>query len=72
MDRQQHLEWAKKRAHESLASGGPGEAMASMASDLRNHPELESHAGIQLGMMLLMSGNMATDHDARKFIDGFN
>lgn len=72
MTRQQHLEWSKKRAHESLAAGGPAEAMASMASDLKNHPELKDHAGITLGMMMLMGGHMSTDADARKFIDGFN
>lgn len=72
MTREEHLKWAKQRALEYVEQGDNGTALASMASDLKNHPETESHAGIELGMMLLMSGNMKTPEDGRRFIEGFN
>lgn len=72
MTRQQHLDWCKQRAHEYLASGDVQNAYASMASDLNKHSETEGHPAIQLGMMLMMSGNLSSVADMRKFIDGFN
>jgi hypothetical protein len=72
MTRQEHLEWCKKRAHEYLDQGDVQNAYASMASDLNNHPETEGHAAIQLGMMMLMSGQLSSVQEMRNFIDGFN
>ena len=72
MNRQQHLEWCKKRAHEYLARGDVQNAVASMLSDLRKHPETEvSGTGVlaQLGLITAMSGDVG---EARRFIDGFN
>lgn len=72
MDRQQHLEWCKKRAREYLAKGDVTNAIASMMSDLRKHPETESSAGGilgMLGMQTVISGDVS---DARRFIEGFN
>lgn len=70
--RDEHLAWCKQRAHECVDRGDVSSAMASMASDLNKHPETENHAGITMGMMLLMGGHLSTPHDMRKFIDGFN
>lgn len=72
MDRQSHLEWCKKRAYEYLDQGDVQNAYASMASDLNKHPDTQGHAAISLGMMLMMSGNLSTEREMRKFIDGFN
>jgi hypothetical protein len=77
--RAQHLQWCKERALQEL-DGCPDvrkackNAMASMGSDLGKHPDTEGHAGIQLGMMMLMSDQReAHDKEAmRKFILGFN
>ncbi len=80
--RAEHLAWCKQRALQELAfylkESGPREAckqaMASMSSDLRKHPATAQHAGIQLGMMFLMS-NQREAHDTEamtKFINGFN
>jgi hypothetical protein len=72
MNRQSHLEWCKKRAHEYLAKGDIQNAVTSMLSDLSKHPETEgSSHGIfaQLGMMAVMSGDR---REAARFIDGFN
>lgn len=72
MTRAEHLSWAKQRALEYADKGDVQNAFASMVSDLNKHPETEGHVGIELGMMLLMSGNMRGAAEARKFIDGFN
>lgn len=72
MTRDEHLAWAKSRALEYANQGDAINAMASMTSDLRKHPELERHAGIELGMTLMMTGNLSIQHDAVKFIEGFN
>ena len=72
MNRQQHLEWCKKRAHEYVARGDMAQAITSMLSDLSKHEETvgASH-GIfaQLGMMAVMSGDR---REVERFIDGFN
>ena len=72
MTRQEHLQWCKDRALEYVDRGDIQNAIASMSSDLRKHPDTQDHAGIQLGMMLLMGGRMSTREDVRKFIEGFN
>jgi len=72
MNRVEHMAWAKQRALEYVDAGDVNNALASMASDLGKHPETEGHAGIQLGMMQLMSGYLKTPEAMRKFIEGFN
>ncbi len=72
MTREEHLAWCKKRAHEYLDRGDIPSAVVSMANDLRMHPETEKHAGINLGMKLLFSGNLSDPRTARRFINGFN
>ena len=70
--RQEHLLWCKKRALEYVEAGDNGQAFASMASDLRKHPDTENHPGIQLGMMQMICGLLNTPAEMRKFIEGFN
>ena|SRR3990167_8495969 len=72
MNRIEHLTWCKKRALEYVETGDLNQAYASMASDLGKHMETADHPGIQLGMMLLMSGRLGTSAEMRKFIEGFN
>ena len=72
MDRSEHLAWCKRRALEYVDGGDLRQAFASMASDLSKHPETENHPGRQLGMMLLMGGQLSTASEMRKFIEGFN
>ena len=67
-----HLAWCKERALELVDAGDLNNALASMASDLGKHPETAGHAGIELGMMLRMTGNLSTAQDVRKHIEGFN
>lgn len=72
MDRAEHLQWCKNRAMEYVDRGEINDALASMGSDLNKHPDTKDHAGIQLGMALLLGGQMNTVEDARKYINGFN
>ena len=70
--RAEHMEWCKKRALVYVDMGDLTQAWASMASDLRKHPETEKHSGIALGMALLMSDQLDAKDAMRKFIEGFN
>lgn len=70
--RQEHLEWCKKRALEYCERGDVNEAFASMGSDLSKHPETEKHAGVEIGMMMLISGQLSTPAKMSEFIRGFN
>lgn len=72
MDKTEHLQWCKQRAYEILDNGDITGAYASMASDLNKHEETQGHSAIELGMMLMMSGNLSTTEQMRKFINGFN
>jgi len=72
MTREEHIAWCKKRALEYVDEGDLTNAFASMASDLRKHPDTESHSAIQLGMGMLMGGFLDTTDKMRKFIEGFN
>jgi len=69
MNRAEHLQWCKDRALECVSRGDKNGAMSSMFSDLKKHPETADHPAIELGMMLLMTGNLG---DVRNFIEGFN
>ena len=72
MNREEHLAWCKKRAHEYVDIGDLTQAYTSMTSDLGKHSETENHIGIQLGMILLISKRLNTSSKMREFIDGFN
>ena len=69
MEREEHLEWCKQRAYEYLDGGDINGAYGSFVSDMRKHPETANHPAIDLGGMLLITGNM---QDMRRFIEGFN
>jgi len=66
------LAWCKQRALEYCDRGDLSDAFASMASDLGKHPETKNHSGIQLGMMMVMAGQLDTPEKMRNFINGFN
>jgi len=72
MTRQEHLDWAKSRALEYIDRGQSQEALTSMFSDLSKHDELKNHKGIEIGVMLMLFGNLRTPNDARHFIEGFH
>lgn len=72
MTRAEHLEWAKNRALEYADRGKYAEAVASMASDLDKHPETAGHSGSQIGLMMLLSGQLSSPQAMREFINGFH
>jgi len=72
MDRQEHLEWCKKRALEYVDMGDCNQAYASMLSDMRKHKETENHIALELGVMMLMGGRLSSSEEMRNFILGFN
>ena len=72
--RKEHLDWCKERALATLGEGSPQEiaaAWASMVSDLRAHPETETHDGIMLGTLHVMGGHLKTAEEMEHFINGF-
>ncbi len=71
-NRNEHLEWCKKKALEFLDRNDVQNAWMSMASDLQKHEETKQHAAIALGMMLFMRGDLSTSQEMREFIEGFN
>ena len=70
--RDEHLTWCKERALEFVDNNDLAQAFASMGSDLNKHSATKDHPGIQLGMGLLMIGDLGTADKMRKFINGFN
>lgn len=73
MTRGEHLAWCKKRALAELARGGtPTNAWASMLSDMQKHDETRDHLALELGMMMLASGQLSSVQAMKKFIEDFN
>ncbi len=72
MTREEHLQWCKDRALEYVEAGDNDQAFTSMASDLGKHDETREHAGIRLGMMMLLARKLEGGEAMRKFINGFN
>lgn len=71
MNRTEHLQWCKTRALEYLDQNDTGQAMASMLSDLRKHPDTANHSAIELTGMLLVNGHLDTVNKVRHHIEGF-
>ena len=68
----EHVQWCKERALAELDQGGIAPAWASLCSDLSKHADTRDHAGIELGMMMLLGGHLSTVGAMRDFIKGFN
>lgn len=68
--REEHLEWCKKRALEYLDQGDVRNAICSMMSDMRSHPETEgmNQAILALGLLIATREDMI---EARRWIVGF-
>lgn len=72
MTREEHLAWCKKRALEYCDRGEFSQALASMGSDLNSHDQTRDHAGLSIGLLLMMAGDLNTEPKMRRFIEGFN
>lgn len=66
-----HLTWCKGRALAYLYDGDLPNAVSSMISDLRKHPETEEMAGVFTisGLVACGSGNT---NGVRRWIEGFH
>ena len=60
LTRDEHLAWCKRRALEYVGAGDLTHAVASMASDLKTHPDTDNPALsglVMLGMMYVTDGD---------------
>ena len=73
MTRDEHLEFAKKRALEYLDRGDVRNGFTSMLSDLGKHDELKDHVGCKMGVgFMLVPGWIDNPTEVRRWIVGFN
>ena len=78
LSRSEHLAWAKARALAALDAEDQTDgsaisaAFTSLASDLGKHPDTEGHLGLQLGLLEMMGGHLATREKMRRHIEGYN
>ena len=72
--RAEHLAWCKQRALAYVDRGELDNAFASFASDLNKSDETSRAAllMVNLGMPLLVAGQLSTSQEMRRFIEGFN
>ena len=70
--RAEHLAWCKERALAYVDQGDVQNAFASLVSDLGKHTNTRDHGAIELGMMLMIGGQLSTEAQMRDFIDGCN
>jgi hypothetical protein len=60
LTRDEHLDWCRKRVLEHLDAGDLTHAVASMASDLKTHPDTDNPALdglVTIGMMYVTDGD---------------
>ncbi|OUL36365.1 hypothetical protein BV372_08075 [Nostoc sp. T09] len=70
---QEHLQWAKQRALESLEYyRNSAIAFTSLSSDLRKHSQLRNHPGISIGTQMLALGKLTSVAAMRKFLEDFS
>jgi hypothetical protein len=69
--RAEHLARCKQRALEYVDRGELVNAMASMGSDLPKHPAFAGERITQLGVALMMMGDLDTPEKMRKWIEGY-
>lgn len=70
--RAEHLAWCKERALEYVERREYANAVASMLSDLRKHPETAASGGPAFVMLGIDAVRRADPEGVRKFITGFN
>lgn len=68
--RDEHLEWCKEQARYYLNQGNPADAIASMLSDLKKHPDFVGIAD-KIGPLGLIYAANNDLEGARRFVEGF-
>jgi hypothetical protein len=69
MTRQEHLDWAKKRALEYCDRGELQRALDSLISDLGEHPETDHFFCSESLIVKWMEGKLDTPKKMRELID---
>lgn len=74
MNRQEHLQWCKDRAMQYVRAGDLQQGFTSMCSDVTKHNEtaITHKSTNELGMRLLMAGQLETAEAMTKWIQGYN
>ena len=72
LSKNKHIEASKIKALEYVERGELNQAFLSMIDDLSKHPETKSHDNIDLGWVLFVLGDLETETEMKKFINGFN
>ena len=67
--RDEHLEWCKERARVYLDAGDLANAVASMASDMEQHPECGVNAYLVMAAMLHVTNY--DERAVRRWVEGF-
>jgi hypothetical protein len=67
--REEHVAWCKERALEYAYNNELGNAIASMISDMKKHPECEVNSG--LSMVGMLYAHQFSQHDVIEWIKGF-
>lgn len=70
-NKQEQIDFAKRRALLYVEHGRLSEALSSIYSDLKGHPETRNHPAIHQGFMLQMQGRLETENQIRLFIQEF-
>lgn len=68
--RKEHLDWCKQRALEYVDDGDLVNAVNSMMSDIRKHPETNGTWGLM--MLGMYDANRGDVEAVRRWINGFN
>ena len=67
--REEHLEWCKERARVYIEAGDLSNAVASMASDMRKHPECGVNEFlVAAGMIHVINYD---EREVRRWVEGF-
>lgn len=73
MTRTEHLAWCKERALAYVEKGDLTNALASMSSDVRKHPETDTRtAAVLLSMEGVRCVMNSDTQGMRRLIEGFN
>ncbi|MEQ8755851.1 MAG: hypothetical protein RID09_20385 [Coleofasciculus sp. G1-WW12-02] len=69
--REEHVNWAKKRANKYIERGDLKNALRSFYSDMKKHPELKNHKYLSIGAQIILGGGLRTAEEVKEFINGF-
>lgn len=71
MTRTEHMQWCKERALALVDDGDLVGALASMASDVRKHPDTAGNPTLTMLLTLVGPQHLGDPLSMRRFIEGF-